>query len=97
MTTEEKQIIEIKECIDNVYGVDCAYYNVDGFAIAHEIYQAGYCRRVEGEWVERVETLTWCEDDVDVYYDCSVCGCHSPCQTPYCPNCGAKMKGSESL
>ena len=45
----------------------------------------------EGKWIERVEKLTWCEDDVEVYYDCSLCGTHNFAETPYCPNCGAKM------
>ena len=45
-----------------------------------------------GEWLERVEKLTWCEDDVEVYYDCSVCGTHNFAETSYCPNCGAAMK-----
>ena len=40
--SKEKQIIEIKERIDAVYGADCAYYGVDGFAIANEIYNADY-------------------------------------------------------
>lgn len=44
---KEKQIIEIKECVDNVYGADCAYFDVDGFAIANEIYNAGYRRQSE--------------------------------------------------
>ncbi len=45
--SREKQIIEIKECIDEVYGQDCAYYDVDGFAIANEIYNAGYRKASE--------------------------------------------------
>ena len=45
--SREKQIIEIKECIDAVYGADCAYFDVDGFAIANEIYNAGYRKQSE--------------------------------------------------
>lgn len=45
--SKEKQIIEMKECIDSVYGADCAYYGVDGFAIANEIYNAGYRKQIE--------------------------------------------------
>ena len=44
---KEKQIEEIKECIDAVYGADCAYFDVDGFAIADEIYNAGYRKASE--------------------------------------------------
>ena len=43
----QKQIIEIKECVDAVYGADCAYYDVDGFAIAEEVYKAGYRKQSE--------------------------------------------------
>lgn len=38
----EKQIEEIKDCIDSVYGCDCAYFGVDGLAIAAAIYNACY-------------------------------------------------------
>ena len=54
MMSKEKQIIEIKECIDAVYGVDCAYFDVDGFAIANEIYNAGYRKQ---EWISVEERL----------------------------------------
>lgn len=37
-----KQIEEIKDCIDSVYGCDCAYFGVDGLAIAAAIYKADY-------------------------------------------------------
>lgn len=49
--SKEKQIIGIKECIDAVYGADCAYYDVDGFAIANEIYNAGYRKQGEDDLV----------------------------------------------
>ena len=52
--SKEKQIIEIKECIDAVYGADCAYFDVDGFAIADEIYNAGYRKQ---EWISVDERL----------------------------------------
>ena len=45
--SKHKQIVEIKECIDAVYGADCAYFNVDGFAIANEIYKKGYRKASE--------------------------------------------------
>ena len=52
--SKKKQIIEIKECIDAVYGADCAYFDVDGFASAEEIYNAGY--RKQG-WISIDERL----------------------------------------
>lgn len=95
--SREKQIIEIKECIDSVYGADCAYFDVDGFAIANKIYDAGYRKQSEGEWIYKF-TL-----DGDKFYECSVCGrqevVNCLCKErnlaedrPYC-HCGAKMKG----
>ena len=39
---KQKQIEEIKDCIDSVYGCDCAYFGVDGLAIAAAIYNADY-------------------------------------------------------
>lgn len=50
----------------------------------------------QGKWIERVEKLTWCEDDVEVYYDCSCCGAHNFDTFPYCPVCGAKMSFEEN-
>lgn len=39
---EALSILVIKECIDDIYGQDCAYYNVDGFKIAENIYDRGF-------------------------------------------------------
>ena len=50
----------------------------------------------EGKWLERIEKLVWCEDDVEVYYDCSCCGTHNFDTTPYCPVCGTKMSFEET-
>ena len=84
--SKEKQIIGIKECIDAVYGADCAYYDVDGFAIANEIYNAGYRRQSEGEWIKKYDKAP--------RYVCSACNhLFNNKEYKYCPNCGAKMKG----
>lgn len=48
---------------------------------------------VHGEWIEKQEAIPWCEDDVEVFYECSICGSQSCGESPYCPNCGAKMDG----
>lgn len=95
MTNREKQIEEIKDAIDSVYGCDCAYYGVEGFAIAEALYDAGYRKRVEGEWNE------------DIIGFCNVCmSCRAVVDRTsiknnsgklnFCPNCGAKMKGGGS-
>lgn len=44
-----------------------------------------------GHWEEIEIELTWCEDDVDIIYKCSVCGENNIGKSKYCPNCGAKM------
>ena len=36
--TKDDVILKFKDAIDNLYGSDCAYYDVDGFAIANAIY-----------------------------------------------------------
>ena len=46
---------------------------------------------VHAEWIERMRVLEWLDDDVDIYYECSNCGCNNYGQSPYCPGCGAKM------
>jgi rubrerythrin len=52
--------------------------------------------RAEGVWIEHIEKPSWLEDDVEVYYNCSVCGTsHWSIAPPFCPNCGAKMKGAD--
>ena len=48
-----------------------------------------------GHWEEVKEVVDWLDDDVEVYYVCSICGCNGYCESPYCPNCGAKMDGKE--
>lgn len=49
---------------------------------------------VHGRWIEKQEATSWCDDDVFVFYECSVChdqdGIYSD-KFSYCPNCGAKM------
>jgi hypothetical protein len=49
----EKQIEEIKDHIDSIYGCDCAYYGVDGIAIATVLYEAGYRKQSEVERLEK--------------------------------------------
>lgn len=44
-----------------------------------------------GHWVEKELFIPWCDDDVDVFYECSCCGTESGGTSPYCPNCGARM------
>ena len=84
--SRERQIVEIKECIDAVYGADCSYFDVDGFAIANEIYNAGYRKQSEGEWKKVYR------NNVASVYECSNCGHLTFGTSDFCI-CGAKMKG----
>lgn len=48
----------------------------------------------EAEWIERYKVVSYLDDDVEVFYECSRCSGNC-CGTPhYCPNCGSKMKGA---
>ncbi len=53
---------------------------------ATEIYHKLCNKQSEGEWIY--------PDYYSIHrYDCSLCGAGNNQKTPYCPNCGAKMKG----
>lgn len=92
--SREKQIEEIaKILLIDCEGActDCEYYGrYDGslcipMRLANELYNAGYRKQIEGEW------LRYGYDSMK----CSLCG---KVNTNYnhnnfCPNCGARMKG----
>ena len=46
----------------------------------------------KGHWIDCDNSDDYSADG----YDCSVCGVNSEYVTSYCPNCGAKMGGSET-
>ena len=50
-----------------------------------------------GHWIERIEKPDWLEDDVEVYYECSVCGVSGIGPTPYCHECGARMNEERKM
>lgn len=66
-------------------------------AVAEHLYNKGWRKQSEGEWIDKPtgaysRMQSWC----------SACGKHSGIggiesnrHKPYCPNCGAKMKGGE--
>jgi hypothetical protein len=78
--SKEKQIDEMAKVIcENIDRVD---------KLAEALYNAGYRKQSEGEWKKPSR-----------YSEpiCTICK-KSPCQyfgmlPPFCPNCGAKMKG----
>ena len=101
--SREKQIEELKAILLEDCGSDCEnceFYKMkpcyDNY-LANRLYNAGYRKQSEGEWVYKF-TL-----DGDRFYECSVCGrqevVNCLCKErnlaedrPYC-HCGAKMKG----
>jgi hypothetical protein len=54
------------------------------------LYNAGYRKQIVGEWEKRVFIIF---DSEKVGYRCSECNTAWVTATPYCPECGAKMKG----
>ena len=57
---------------------------------AEALYNEGYRKQSEGEWVKSDETT----EHYGYLYMCSYCGGLNFIGK-YCPNCGAKMKGGE--
>lgn len=99
--TDKKQIEEMandiaKICPDLVES-GCGQIN----CVTHltlSLYKEGYRKQVEGEWIDKPtgafsRMQSWC----------SACGKHSGIggiesirHKPFCPNCGAKMKGADN-
>ena len=47
---------------------------------------------VHGRWIEKVDMVeSYLSDCQEVFYECSVCDAANIGESPYCPNCGAKM------
>lgn len=61
--------------------------------IAEFLYNAGYRKQKEGEWIEKARVTK--EGKVLLrHYKCNLCGVYLATQANYCPNCGSKMKGA---
>lgn len=64
-------------------------YGYDAIEILTEIEYAPAADVAEvkhGKWIER-------QYEMEIYYQCSACGCNDYGDSPYCPYCGAKMDG----
>jgi hypothetical protein len=104
MQEREKQIEEMKYDIctaaDYCYGA-CEECNLG--RLAEHLYNAGYRKQSEGEWIDRFKG-----EFINPIYVCSLCGKGTLLKphinelrnmemeqalSPFCPNCGAKMKG----
>lgn len=104
MTDKEKQIEEMAKItcyvceFGRMFNGECDLGHDDPCSIALEaaekLYDSGYRKQVEGEWLERTE-YNELEDCEDYFYQCSVCGLCTPCAPNFCMDCGAKMIGGE--
>ena len=92
--SKEKQIEEMAKVIEGKCNRDCIPSCDE--CIAQTLYNAGYRKQSEGEWIkEHIYSRNW-----DDHYNlaCSVCGAviiDAPKEYKYCHECGAKMKGCE--
>jgi hypothetical protein len=94
---EEKQIEEIEEmAVENLAAFlwnNTNMYDEDLiFDVAEALYNAGYRKQSEGEWI-------WTEsgtEDYEQYWLCSCCNNKSYWKSKFCEECGAKMKGGRS-
>jgi hypothetical protein len=98
--TEEMQIDEMARIISEYDECGnckvCIYHNCCSSEYhATNLYNAGYRKQTEGEWVHTDKAEHWYGKD-----ECSECHYHTFDRTDlshlnFCPNCGAKMKGGE--
>ena len=93
------EINEMEEPNAHYYGRNLKMHEAfaDCFAIAKHLYSKDYRKQREGEWIDQYQGKY-----VNQLYKCSICGdtaFHDDKRwflTPYCPNCGAKMKGGDN-
>ena len=75
-------VYKMKELCKAVKAVAAAAPTVDAVEVVH------------GRWIEKVDMVeSYLADCTEVFYECSVCECANIGESPYCPNCGAKMDG----
>lgn len=77
---ENRGDCDASDCMRCSHGGMCDY-----MGIAYTLYEAGYRKQKEGEWLQ----------DFDGDYYCPFCAHYPKEIINFCPNCGAKMKGGE--
>ena len=102
--TEEKQIeFEMAEMLEIIAKARKLYANdvtdhTENDYIREALLDAGYRKQVEGEWIDVHHMSRSNKGRYTSYYTytCGVCKeSNGRRKTPYCPHCGAKMKGGE--
>ena len=97
--SEEKQIEEMAQFLCH----DCADYGTCKYGVlcecnldcATNLYNAGYRKQSEGEWVKVLNHKECSRCGYNAPYKKSRAGYHLRDLSNFCPNCGAKMKGGE--
>ena len=92
----EKQIEEKHELSESIYMSGHGLDWKDSDDIAEQLYNAGYRKQSEGEWIAKT-------DYAGYGYYCSNCNAVFTGENAewiakehiYCPKCGAKMKGKQ--
>ena len=90
--SKEKLIEEMTEILEHSCERECPKPTNCDYCQAVLLYNAGYRKQSEGEWVK----FRLSADDTANRWKCSVCKSERHEETDYCPNCGAKMKGGDS-
>lgn len=94
MTDKEKRIEEMSRHVcascDYDYNGSCGLHRLPeqchkATNIAEVLYEAGYRKQVEGEWISH-----------EGYEECGGCHAKAMFRHNFCKSCGAKMKGGES-
>jgi ribosomal protein L37AE/L43A len=88
---KSRGVAEVDDCSKCGRYADCLYYE-----IACGLYKADYRRQSEGEWIARHHMSRSPRGRYTSYntYICGVCGkANGRRKSPFCPHCGAKMKG----
>jgi hypothetical protein len=104
MSDQKKQIEEMAweicdiprhDSYKSCKGCNC-YGKCHAMYYAKRAYEVGYRKQIEGEWEELMH-FSFDGGYSGSNYRCSNClfdDCYE--ETPYCPRCGAKMKGGDA-
>ena len=88
--SKEKQIEEMAFDLLIFSGIDDQSYT------AEKLYEKGYHKQRDGEWrSELIRRCDWKGKEQQYFQpnSCSICHNAVATRTPFCPKCGAKMKG----